>query len=246
MAEVQPIIIKKKKGGHAGAHGGAWKVAYADFVTAMMCFFLVMWLLGADEATRAAVADYFNNPTSAWRKDLTSAETMPLGDKTAAGESILKGADGRTPDDLVQRPVRPYSANDTEGARVALLLEALMTDDSTMSLDEVKFSIAEDAIYVPGKTDEWAKNADEILKNIGTMTRKYKGKVTIQGSFDPANPDGSSYEFQMSRTVNIARFLVEKNWAAEERVKTGILERRPSSTYVGPRKVEFTLRRDVE
>ncbi|MDB5819208.1 MAG: flagellar motor protein MotB, partial [Rhizobacter sp.] len=45
--KLQPIIIKRiKKGGH-GAHGGAWKIAYADFVTAMMAFFLLMWLLGS-------------------------------------------------------------------------------------------------------------------------------------------------------------------------------------------------------
>jgi chemotaxis protein MotB len=90
------IIIKKvKKGGHAAAHGGAWKVAYADFVTAMMCFFLVMWLMGADEATKAAVAAYFNNPNSpeAWRPDLHEREAIPLGVETGAGESVLKGAD---------------------------------------------------------------------------------------------------------------------------------------------------------
>src|SRR3989338_418030 len=50
MAEKQPIIIiKKKGGGHAAAHGGAWKVAYADFGTAMMVFFLVLWVLGSGE-----------------------------------------------------------------------------------------------------------------------------------------------------------------------------------------------------
>jgi len=64
--EIRPIIIKRKKvivgGGH---HGGAWKVAYADFVTAMMAFFLLMWLLGAtDEKQRQGLADYFN-PTLA-------------------------------------------------------------------------------------------------------------------------------------------------------------------------------------
>ena len=46
--KLQPIIIKRiKKGGHGGHHGGAWKIAYADFVTAMMAFFLLMWLLGS-------------------------------------------------------------------------------------------------------------------------------------------------------------------------------------------------------
>jgi chemotaxis protein MotB len=61
--KLQPIIVKKiKKGGH-GAHGGAWKIAYADFVTAMMAFFLLMWLLGSTtEGDKKGLADYFNTP----------------------------------------------------------------------------------------------------------------------------------------------------------------------------------------
>ncbi len=60
--ENPPIIIKKvKKGGH-GHHGGAWKVAYADFVTAMMAFFLVMWLVGQSKGVKASIASYFRNP----------------------------------------------------------------------------------------------------------------------------------------------------------------------------------------
>ena len=57
------IIVKKKKGGGHGHHGGAWKVAYADFVTAMMALFMVLWLLTqADLKTRSAIAQYFSNP----------------------------------------------------------------------------------------------------------------------------------------------------------------------------------------
>ncbi|MBI3156190.1 MAG: flagellar motor protein MotB [Burkholderiales bacterium] len=61
--KLQPIIVKKVvKGGH-GAHGGAWKIAYADFVTAMMAFFLLMWLLGStSEGDKKGIADYFNSP----------------------------------------------------------------------------------------------------------------------------------------------------------------------------------------
>ncbi len=61
--KLQPIIIKKiKKGGH-GHHGGAWKIAYADFVTAMMAFFLLMWLLGSTtEGDKKGISDYFNTP----------------------------------------------------------------------------------------------------------------------------------------------------------------------------------------
>ena len=61
--KLQPIIVKKiKKGGHA-VHGGAWKIAYADFVTAMMAFFLLMWLLGStSEGDKKGLSDYFASP----------------------------------------------------------------------------------------------------------------------------------------------------------------------------------------
>jgi chemotaxis protein MotB len=57
-----PIIIVKKKGGHGGHHGGAWKVAYADFVTAMMSLFIVLWLMNSSDKVKKAVAGYFNDP----------------------------------------------------------------------------------------------------------------------------------------------------------------------------------------
>ncbi len=63
MSKGQPVIIVKKKGhGGHGHHGGAWKVAYADFVTAMMAFFLVMWLVGQSPQVKAAVGGYFRDP----------------------------------------------------------------------------------------------------------------------------------------------------------------------------------------
>jgi chemotaxis protein MotB len=62
VADAQPIIIIKKKGGHGGHHGGAWKVAYADFVTAMMALFIVLWLLSASKEVQVAVGGYFRDP----------------------------------------------------------------------------------------------------------------------------------------------------------------------------------------
>ncbi len=63
MQEGTPIIIKKKKVHGHGHHGGAWKVAYADFVTAMMAFFLVMWILGMSDEEKESIAAYFNDPS---------------------------------------------------------------------------------------------------------------------------------------------------------------------------------------
>jgi chemotaxis protein MotB len=57
-----PIIIKKVSG-HGGHHGGAWKVAYADFVTAMMALFIVLWLLNSSKQVQEAVGGYFKDPT---------------------------------------------------------------------------------------------------------------------------------------------------------------------------------------
>src|SRR6201995_1868213 len=64
-AKPQTIVVIKKKGGHGGHHGGAWKVAYADFVTAMMSLFIVLWLMNSSEKVKKAVAGYFNDPKGA-------------------------------------------------------------------------------------------------------------------------------------------------------------------------------------
>src|SRR5215470_14984631 len=81
--KLQPIIIKRvKKGGH-GAHGGAWKIAYADFVTAMMAFFLLMWLLGSTtEGDKKGIADYFASPLKI---------AMSGGSGSGDSNSVIKG-----------------------------------------------------------------------------------------------------------------------------------------------------------
>ncbi len=68
MEKNRPIIIIKKKGGHGGHHGGAWKVAYADFVTAMMALFIVLWLLNSSKQVQEAVGGYFKDPTGTSKK----------------------------------------------------------------------------------------------------------------------------------------------------------------------------------
>jgi chemotaxis protein MotB len=92
-----PVVIRRKKvvaGG--GRHGGAWKVAYADFVTAMMAFFLMMWLLGATtESQRRGLADYFN-------------PSVPIHRIASGGESMLGGNDLQTREQM--GPANPDSA----------------------------------------------------------------------------------------------------------------------------------------
>src|ERR1700687_3908886 len=68
MDKTRPIIIVKKKGGHGGHHGGAWKFAYADFVTAMMALFIVLWLLSSSKPVQEAVGGYFRDPSGTANK----------------------------------------------------------------------------------------------------------------------------------------------------------------------------------
>jgi len=72
MEGARPIIIVKKKAGHGGHHGGAWKVAYADFVTAMMALFIVLWLLNSSKKIQEAVGGYFRDPMGSAKNAGTS------------------------------------------------------------------------------------------------------------------------------------------------------------------------------
>ena len=94
MSEKRPIIVVKKvtkvAGGH---HGGSWKVAYADFVTAMMAFFLVMWILGMDQQTREGIGEYFSNPLGV--RAGMAAGTNPMMEGAPAGVKIIGTAGER-------------------------------------------------------------------------------------------------------------------------------------------------------
>jgi len=89
MAEdlVRPIIVKKIKKSGGGHHGGAWKIAYADFVTAMMAFFLLMWLLGStSKATLQGISEYFKMPLKV---------ALQGGPAVGASDSLIKGGGGK-------------------------------------------------------------------------------------------------------------------------------------------------------
>ncbi|MEI2679258.1 MAG: flagellar motor protein MotB [Burkholderiaceae bacterium] len=126
--KLQPIIIKKiKKGGH-GHHGGAWKIAYADFVTAMMAFFLLMWLLGSTtEGDKKGIADFFGSPLK-----------VSLGGGSGAGDAshVIKGGG----EDL-SRTHGQVKKGDIESQRTTINLLALKAEQRAAEkarLEELK------------------------------------------------------------------------------------------------------------
>ena len=114
--KLQPIIIKRvKKGGHS-AHGGAWKIAYADFVTAMMAFFLLMWLLGSTtEGDKKGIADYFGTPMK--------LALMSSGSGSGDSSHVIKGGG----QDLT-RTTGQVKRGDIEADRATMNLRALKAE----------------------------------------------------------------------------------------------------------------------
>jgi chemotaxis protein MotB len=262
MAEKkQTVIIKKKiSGHHGGHHGGAWKVAYADFVTAMMCFFLVMWLMGADEETKAAIAHYFNHPNTPWRQggDPKSSSVHPMGEREGAGESIMQGQEGMVPEDLVSQ-MQPVSRQEREHQELGELVNEILDGQAfamEITIEYLRFSVPEPVFFKP-RTPQLSAVAPKYLDRLGQLFRGFKGQITIQAHTDdtPAAKGGfaNPYEFSLARAVSVMNYLVEKRWVDEERLfpigsgaKRGIASNDTSEGRSKNRRLEFVLTRNTK
>ena len=98
------IIVRKKKVGHNGHHGGAWKVAYADFVTAMMALFIVLWLMSADKEVQDAVSAYFKNPSGPGKMSGTAAAGLGNAIRSRRGQREAEGKNPTGVDDHAELP----------------------------------------------------------------------------------------------------------------------------------------------
>jgi chemotaxis protein MotB len=243
------IVIKKIQGGGAGAHGGAWKVAYADFVTAMMCFFLVMWLMGADEETKSEISHYFNHPNTPYNKgkDEKTETINPLGEKMGQGDTILKGANGGVPEDMVQTPLR--ETKDEIESKLGDVTFGLEIDSD---VDELRFSIPGDEVFVEGGT-EIKKDIYKRLDQLAVIFAKVQGNILIEGHLDKKPPltGEDPYLFSTQRAIAVMGYFVKNSHMEEERFcPRGIASRRSWSTngrnVAGAedsknRRIEFTV-----
>jgi chemotaxis protein MotB len=211
--KLQPIIIKKiKKGGH-GAHGGAWKIAYADFVTAMMAFFLLMWLLGSTaEGDKKGIADYFNSPL----------KVSLLGGGTGSGDSssVVKGggtdltrADGQVKKGdidaqhkTVQLKALKADQRRAEVARLESLKrkveEVLATSPKLAAMkSQIRLDMTRDGLRIQIVDEQNRPMFDsgsalvkpymrELLREIGAVLTEVPNRLTLEGHTD-AQPFGS-------------------------------------------------------
>lgn len=223
--ESATIVIKKKKGGgHAAAHGGAWKVAYADFVTAMMCFFLVMWLMGSDEETKAAISHYFNHPNTPYHdgKDPMSQVARPLGEKEGQGDSVVLGGEGFWPEDLVPRPT-PVRDVMKEYATISKLIQDLLDGrvyGVEATAEYVKFSLPEQVLFKAG-TNDLSQGARNDLDTLADLLKHFSGFIVIEGHTDDVQPKkeyANNWELSMARSLSVLDYLSKAHHIPESRL----------------------------
>ncbi|GAB6124405.1 flagellar motor protein MotB [Humidesulfovibrio idahonensis] len=225
MAENRPIIIKKGKKGHAGAHGGAWKVAYADFMTAMMAFFLLMWLLSmVVPEKRAGVEQYF--------KEFSIFDKQNALDVRQGGAMI--------PDqDKPPVPQRDQLTEAAEHGKSSAVqpeqLKSRLQDSMNLNLPDVKDQISVDVTEVGvriqigyNETDPlFAKGSPELtakgrkaIQFIASQLKALPNKIEVEGHTDSGNFSGGRYtnwELSTDR-ASAARVALQQGGLAEERL----------------------------
>ena len=164
-----PIIIKKiKKGGGHGHHGGAWKVAYADFVTAMMAFFMVMWLITAvSKEQRAAIFDYFKNPSMEPGKSVKPAPGQ-MGPGGASSSPINLGGGLDAPKTSLQKTDKIGATVMTETAKpIDLKSEAQLAEEAQKELEKKQLdALMQDLKEAIDKSQALEPFKDQLLLDI--------------------------------------------------------------------------------
>jgi chemotaxis protein MotB len=198
MAHARPIIIKKKVV-HGGHHGGAWKVAYADFVTAMMALFIVLWLLNSSKQIREAVGGYFKDPTG-------TSKLVGSG-KTGAGDNFTLTKDNMTKlKDELQKAVRKV----TDFEKLKNQIEMTVTAEGL----RIELMESEKGTFFASGVAEPSDDGRQILVMLAHELGKLPNTVSIEGHTD-AKPfvgrgNYSNWELSADR-ANAARRMIQDN-----------------------------------
>jgi len=214
----QPVIVVKKKGGHGGHHGGAWKVAYADFVTAMMAFFLVMWLVGQSPKVKEAVGGYFRDPVGFSNK--TGKGTLDGGSSPVKSMKFEKADAEKKREEEKQKlstagdKIRETISQSTEMAKLKDFVEIQMTDEG-LRIQLIDASANSDsAIFFDIASPILKPKAIQLLTAISQELGGLPNRIVIEGHTDArpfhSSNDYSNWELSADR-ANSARRLMESS-----------------------------------
>jgi len=266
----RPIIIKRKKvivaGGH---HGGAWKVAYADFVTAMMAFFMLMWLLNATtEQQRKGIADYFS-PTLPINRISGGGDGMFGGTNIFSQENLVQDGTGGSPYNMGQQPIVQVGEG-RDPAEVAALRdiedillgrggEALFSEEAlrhvvTRLTDEgliVEIFALEGAPLFMAGTDQPTQLTRDMVAMFADTFRIVSNRIAVAGHV-PARPivavDNPNWDMSTARAMEIRAGMQDAGLPAARFARvTGHADRAPAVTNplaLRNDRIEITLLRE--
>jgi chemotaxis protein MotB len=200
------ILIKKRRRSHAVHHGGAWKVAYADFVTALMSLFIVLWLTSTSESVKQSVAEYFNDPRG--------TSTLQGTNQNGSGQAL------------------PLDRNGMQKLKEQLLDAARQMPNFDKLKNQVQITAEQDGLRIelleqPGGTFFQLGSAQptpalrDFLKAISPELGKLPNQISIEGHTDSVpysdNSLYSNWELSTDR-ANAARRLMQGNGTAPGQV----------------------------
>jgi len=209
-AKAQPIIVIKKKGCHGGHHGGAWKVAYADFVTALMSLFIVLWLMGQSEQVKKAVAGYFNDPKG----------TANLLGTTMSGNGVnvttQVNQDKKKLQELKERLEKEIQARkDLE--KLSKQIEITITPEGLrIELIETK-----NGTFYQSGSAQLSPSGQELLALLASELKTLPNQLLIEGHTDAAqySTDASYSNWELSADrANAARRLLQADGVRSDQV----------------------------
>jgi chemotaxis protein MotB len=205
MANARPIIIKRQAP-HGGHHGGAWKVAYADFVTAMMALFIVLWLLNSSKQVQEAIGGYFKDPTGTSKKVGSG--------KTGSGDNFI----------VTKQNMDKLKEELQSAVKKTAIIEKLKNQiEMTITAEGLRIELMDtdkDAFFPSGVADP-NSNGTEILVVLAQELGKLPNLVSIEGHTD-AKPfsQGANYgnwELSADR-ANAARRIMQANGLGKRQV----------------------------
>jgi chemotaxis protein MotB len=203
---VRPIIIIKKKVAHGEHHGGAWKVAYADFVTAMMALFIVLWLLNSSKQVQEAVGGYFKDPSGTSKKVGTNL--------VGSGENFSLTKDNMTKlKEELQKSVRQMSDFDKSKSQIEM----------TITSEGLRIELLEttSGTFFDSGSSKPSPKGIELLAMLAGELGKLPNKVSIEGHTDSKAyvgvRDYGNWELSADR-ANAARRLMQQNGLAQDQV----------------------------
>jgi len=206
-AKTAPVIVIRKKRGHEGHHGGAWKVAYADFVTALMSLFIVLWLMNSSEKIKKAVAGYFNDPKGT---AALMGTTM-----TGTGEAIPV-ATKQNLEQLKEKLEKQIQAN-AELKKLSKQIEITITSEG------LRIELIEDkngTFYESGSA-HLSDKGQELLAMLATELKRLPNNLLIEGHTDAAkySTDASYSNWELSADrANAARRLLQADGVRQDQV----------------------------